>query len=307
MKSLLPKFNNKRVLPVECSCRNCGTDLLARYCHNCGQDYFAGSEKTVGEILYNTVDTVFAWDNKILKTLQYLIFFPGRLTRDFFSGRVIQYVYPAKLFWFITILFFATFNIGGHLDSLTSDEEDETLEVSVKDKPSSIEYVDIPDNKQAASAPISKDINSAKNERMIESKIKQHFADYIPYVMFLLIPFFALLLFMLFYKKKKYYASHMIFALHFHSFVFLFFTVFILVNDFIPESWEVTVYSILLLLPAVYLAIALYVAYRPSIPKLIWKIPLIMLTYGIISLIVLTLFLLAMLRIVEITQGVEIF
>jgi len=34
---------------------------------------------------------------------------------------------------------------------------------------------------------------------------------------------------------------------------------------------------------------------------------LIMLTYGIVSLIVLVLFILAMVRIVEITQGVEIF
>lgn len=308
MKSLLLKFKNKKELPANSSCRNCGTELLARYCHNCGQDYFAGSEKTVGEILYNTVDTVFAWDNKILKTLKYLVFYPGKLTRDFFSGRVIQYVYPAKLFWFITILFFAAFNVGNRLNAYTDNldkyiDDDKTVEVAVKDKPDLVSK-DIPDEKP-------EDVSSAKKmskEQMRRSmrQIEQNFVNYIPYIMFLLIPFFALLLFILFHKKKKHYASHMIFALHFHSFAFLFFTIYILIKDFIPETWENTAIGVLLFLPAIYLAIALYVAYRPNISKLIWKIPLIMLTYGIACLITLVLFVIVIMRMMEITQGIHL-
>ncbi|MCD7902058.1 MAG: DUF3667 domain-containing protein [Bacteroides sp.] len=93
-------------------CRNCQTRLVSRYCHNCGQDLFSGTEKTINEIIYNTFDTVFAFDNKILITLKYLFFFPGKLTKNFFEGKVICYVYPAKLFWFATLFFFAmlTFN-----------------------------------------------------------------------------------------------------------------------------------------------------------------------------------------------------
>jgi hypothetical protein len=105
MKSLFPKQKNKKVLPVQSVCRNCGTQLSGRYCHCCGQDLFAGGEKTVGEILYHTFDTVFAWDNKIFRTLVSLMFYPGKLTKEFFSGKIVQYVYPAKLFWFIPFFF----------------------------------------------------------------------------------------------------------------------------------------------------------------------------------------------------------
>ena len=312
MKSLLTKFRNKKELPADSTCRNCKTQLLARYCHNCGQDFFAGGEKTVGEILYNTVDTVFAWDNKILKTLKYLIFYPGKLTKDFFAGKVVQYVYPAKLFWFITILFFASFNIGGHIDDLTSDDKELNLKFTMNDALKNKEEKDVPvqqeevakDEPETKAAPL---IGLNEREKIIISTFKTGFTDYIPYVTFMLVPFFALLLFMLFYKKKKYYASHMIFALHFHSFVFLFFTVYILLYDFIPESWESVVLPVLFILPAVYFAIALYVAYRPSIPKLIWKIPFVMFTYGIASLTTLVLFILLLLRITEITKGIVIF
>jgi len=113
--------------------------MIARYCHNCGQDFYAGNEKTVGEIFYNTVDTVFAWDNKILKTLKLLLFFPGKLTKEFFSGRVVQYVYPAKLFWFITILFFAAINIEGKFGQSIGDNSNTEIvlkpgEISIQDK-----------------------------------------------------------------------------------------------------------------------------------------------------------------------------
>lgn len=288
MKSpFFKKNSSKKTLPVHSVCRNCGTQLIARYCHNCGQDLFAGSERTVGEILYSTLDTIFAWDNKILKTLKLLFFYPGKLTKDFFSGKVIQYVYPAKLFWFITILFFAVLNVEGLIDQ---SSDDSIMTVNIDEE---VVY------KQ-------KEIDNIKQTQNIRSNYIKNFANYIPYVTLLLIPFFAFLLFIFFYKKKSYYASHMIFALHFHSFVFLLLTAYILIKDFIPASWEDSHY-LLFILPVIYFIIALYVAYRPSIIKLLWKVPLIMLNYAIISFTVFILFIILVARIVEITNGIKIF
>jgi len=148
---------------------------------------------------------------------------------------------------------------------------------------------------------------SKENKKLIATKVIQNFSNYLPYIVFLLVPFFAFLLFSLFYKRKKYYANHMIFALHFHSFVFLLFTLFTLVSEFVPDSWDGTVSWIMGLLPAVYLSIALYVAYRPTLLKLLWKIPFIMLVYALVCLTVLVLFVLLLIRIVGIMHDIPTF
>lgn len=276
--------SEKSELPASASCRNCGTELIERYCHHCGQDFFAGNEKTVGEILYNTMDTVFAWDNKILRTLKLLLFFPGRLTKEFLSGKVVRFVYPAKLFWFITILFFAVISFKNS-DNKKIDTAETTETVSYIDKE------EIKDTKEIGEISVPKKSNKRDpTDEMTENQVREKLFAYLPYVLFLLIPFFALLLFIFFHKKRKYYANHMIFALHFHSFVFLLFTLFVLVKDYIPDAWHTTFNIVILLLPPIYFVIALYVAYRPSIPKLIWKVPLIMITYGIVGTTILVLF-----------------
>lgn len=297
MKSLFSKRKKKNKLLLPCNCRNCGTELIAKYCHNCGQSVSAGNERTVGEILYNTVDTIFAWDNKILTTLKYLIFYPGKLTQEFFSGKVVQYVYPAKLFWFITILFFAVLNLGDKIgNSLQEDQEEVNVAVNAAVTADQESTTFAPPKEKttikeaATSAEEEADKAEEKKVRSIISKVTQGFVSYIPYVILLLVPFFAFLLYILFYKKKRYYASHIIFALHFHAFIFLFFTLLLLVSDFIPDSWDKAVTYITLLLPMIYLVVALFVAYRPGIPKLAWKIPFIMFFYGVTCIATLLLF-----------------
>jgi len=59
-------------------------------------------------------------------------------------------------------------------------------------------------------------------------------------MMFLLLPVFALILSVAFYKNKKYYVEHLIYAFHYHCFVFLFLTIIMLIQLLIPNSWGLT-------------------------------------------------------------------
>ena len=77
-----------------------------------------------------------------------------------------------------------------------------------------------------------------------------------PKMMFILLPLFALLLSIAFWKNKKYYVEHMIYAIHLHSFVFLFLLVNILLDMIIPASWQILVDWINF---AVFMAICYYV------------------------------------------------
>jgi len=119
---------------VRAVCRNCGTPTVGRWCHNCGQDLFAGRMHQLRELAGDTLGNLFALDGKLLRTLWYLVAFPGRLTAEFYAGRIVRYVYPSKLFWFITIVFFALlWGVAGPRQSVTEGADEArgaTVEVS---------------------------------------------------------------------------------------------------------------------------------------------------------------------------------
>jgi hypothetical protein len=63
----------------------------------------------------------------------------------------------------------------------------------------------------------------------------------VPKMMFVLLPIFALILKLVFYKNRKFYVEHLIFSIHLHCFIFLFFTLIIMVKMIIPESWDAVI------------------------------------------------------------------
>jgi hypothetical protein len=63
-----------------------------------------------------------------------------------------------------------------------------------------------------------------------------------PKMMFLLLPLFALLLRITFWKNKKFYVEHLIYSFHFHCFLFLFWTIIMLLKMAIPVAWGVNGY-----------------------------------------------------------------
>jgi hypothetical protein len=54
------------------------------------------------------------------------------------------------------------------------------------------------------------------------------FVNYVPTLMFVLLPIFALVLKLLYLRRRRYYAEHFVFLLHTHAFAFLLFTAMIL-------------------------------------------------------------------------------
>lgn len=59
------------------------------------------------------------------------------------------------------------------------------------------------------------------------------FFNYVPTMMFLLLPVFAGILKLLYIRRRRYYAEHFVFLLHVHSFVFVLATVMLL----LPDDW----------------------------------------------------------------------
>lgn len=94
-------------------CLNCGTEVPERYCTHCGQEN-AVPHESFGHLIKHFIGDVVHYDSQFFKTLKYLLFKPGRLTREYMAGKRVAYVNPIKLYIFISFVFFLTLALISH-------------------------------------------------------------------------------------------------------------------------------------------------------------------------------------------------
>jgi hypothetical protein len=127
-----------------------------------------------------------------------------------------------------------------------------------------------------------------------EMHIEVNIQHDIPKIMFLLLPLFALYVGWFYSRKKYYYVNHLIFSVHFHSFVFLFFLFLLLVNAFIPGDLTGLYLALLSPIPVfIYLIAALHGMYQQSWWVSLWKGLAIALIYLITASVASTLLMLS--------------
>jgi len=239
----------KRALPEDTTCRNCSTQTVGQYCHECGQDVHAGVGQSTLKLIGQALESVFALDGKTPRTLAFLMIRPGFLSEEYRMGKVNRYVHPVKLFWMSSLIFFALF----------------ISQINFENGQIQITGVDID-----------------------SSMFVNYFAKFAPYVTFLLIPIFALLLALFFWRRKYYYMYHMIFTLHFHTFLWIFLSLLLIVEMVIHGlTYPTWLKTLLFFTPGVYLTMALRRYYRTkSWWKAVWKAILISLLYFFLILLV---------------------
>ena len=265
------KKRNKTTL-VRAACRNCGAATVGRYCHVCGQDLFAGRHNRLREIVDDTLGNIFSLDGKIFRTLGYLIAFPGRLTNEFFDGRIVRYVFPSKLFWFITIIFFALLwnmaDINFNVDVATAETQ------------AGIENTILPETVTEKYDP--------DDLPFTQEQFSDFFSTWAPYMVLALVPLFAVLVRMFFRRRERFYSDYLVFSLHFNSFFFLLMSVELVVNEIFPdlESVEWVGFAI----PAVYLAVALRTVFRVRWVSVVFKTMLLGIFYMFFMTVVLVVF-----------------
>jgi len=101
-------------------------------------------------------------------------------------------------------------------------------------------------------------------------------------MMFLLLPVAALQLKMLYWRRKKLYIEHLVFSLHVHAFIFSL-LILTIILDYKLIMWLVILSSLL------YLYIAMKQFYEQSYSKTATKMVLLLLSYGVTTILVMTL------------------
>lgn len=152
--------------------------------------------------LKNFFTEVVSIDSRIINTLKILISKPGHLTYLHFNSPEEKHIPPIKLYFIINFVFFLVIPI------LTTSQF-QIFNFSLK---------------SLSNAPFSQNIvqeeiqESNVTQEIYEERFNAHIKYNQPALIFLIVPFFALLLKIIFLTKKRYYLEHLYFALDYLSF-----------------------------------------------------------------------------------------
>ena len=219
----------------------------------------------------------FNYDSRVFRTLVPLVSKPGFLTVEYNAGHRVRYVPPVRLFIIISILYFFTLSVSGLQGkdiNISINESEAAGEVDTSS------VIILPEVEDAATEANGSDENS-ELETYIVNKLKLAAENrddiisiiyrWLPRLMFILIPVFALLLKFSFKGNGYYYLQHLVFGLHFHSFAFLLALLLMPLSAF-NGDWS----SYLLLgTIAVYLFIAMRRVYSETTGKTAFKFVLL--------------------------------
>ncbi|MBY0435534.1 MAG: DUF3667 domain-containing protein [Cyclobacteriaceae bacterium] len=112
-------------------CLNCGTKLQDVFCHHCGQKDIP-QRQTLGELWTNFISSFWSYEGKFFRTTKYLITKPGFLAQEYCAGKRESYYHPARMYVFISFVFFLAFFSSP--ESKDEDKKKEQAELSEEDK-----------------------------------------------------------------------------------------------------------------------------------------------------------------------------
>lgn len=87
------------------NCLNCGTPLAGEFCHECGQSGHS-IRRPFWSLLGESLETFFAIDGRIAKTLPDLLLRPGRITCAYLDGQRARFIPAFRLYVLASLIFF---------------------------------------------------------------------------------------------------------------------------------------------------------------------------------------------------------
>ncbi len=214
-------------------CLNCDAPAPERFCPRCGQ---ATRERRAPILtLVREVLDHLSLDTTLPRSLFNLLLRPGRLTELYRKGKRASYVPPLRMYLVISLVFFVIFQITppdvSQIDVYVGDELVGPAKPEAGDGPQTryeIQIMNAPDKTTWLGALVEKHLLAGKRERFRQMD-PQELIDQLSYglqrhvklALFVFLPLLALALKLLFLRSASLYFDHLIFALHFQSFLFL--------------------------------------------------------------------------------------
>ena len=209
---------------------------MGSYCGNCGQEA-KELRRPFFRLSREAISSLFELDGRSFRTLFYLLTKPAHLSKEYFSGRRMQYTPPLRLFLVISVSFFllvsfytsirsmegilsANHEISGEEVSASTDDEEDPLAPTL----AFVESINLPffdeqtntNLRRAMGAQAETNINS-----MIEdpSEFFRGYLEYITVFILLMIPLLALIQKLIYIRSGHFYVEHLVLTLHNHAFI----------------------------------------------------------------------------------------
>ncbi len=246
--------------PVHTHCENCGARLGGPFCHRCGQHDFDFSQ-SFGHVFHEALENFFHFDAKLFRNIVTLLFRPGVLPAEFNAGHRVAQMPPLRLYIFVSILFFFVRFAGDRIPRDNVIHADTPQEVRILAGPglkNALAAAKAEPNRAAKIEKLQQALGAAADkddaededkpaggpakprkpkepkselEQTLEEKgrfvyehqheVAEAFAHALPKMLLFCLPFFALYTRVLFRKSGLAYLQHLVIALHFHTFIFL--------------------------------------------------------------------------------------
>jgi len=278
---------------VRATCENCGTPVDDQYCTSCGQST-ANIDLPVVDFARDMASEVLGFDSRVRHTLWPLLFKPGQVPREYVEGHRARFVPPVRLylltsFFMFVVLSFTEFQVSNvEVDGRQVTAGSIAAPGPAETAPATEAEID--STSQEGAGAFTVDLGADEwNDRLAvgfqrlladPSAFNQVFIDRLAKSMFVLLPAFAGLLKLLWWKRL--YVHHLVFAIYFHSFVFL------LVGSVgLPDALGLErlarVTDILLLSVPIYLVVGLRTFYASGWVGTLLKSAVVTATYGVMG------------------------
>jgi hypothetical protein len=242
-------------------CANCNTELFGEYCHACGQKKIRMEELSARHLISEVADEISSFRTKF-KTVQSLwrLPQPGYLTNEFLIGKRQRYLHPLKVYLVCAaIFFFAAPWAGFNLTSLMQEDDSGEL-------------------KQLVSAQeVERSIDPAVFSQRFDLRVRTVYTV----ALGVGVVVFAFLLQLLFLKNALPFGSHIIFALHYFSFLYLLTLFAGLLRRLDLTSSTAAALAVCIIVP--YLILALKFVYKEKLFAIVLKAAVLLLLTAVIN------------------------
>lgn len=261
----------------EKNCLNCGTEVMGKFCQNCGQENVEQRDNFF-HMVGHFISDYLHFDSKFFRSLIPLIIKPGFLTKEYWEGKRTRFIPPLRLFFFVTILFVLVtsffYNRFGqrlkdsvvNVDPVVMSEEAKR----VATMPDTAKIFVKKWNRTVTAAELRKELEGEKRRF---GKIMTGFDNVfknLKYVMFFLLPVYALVFKLLFIRRRPFYIDHLIYAMHLQTFAYILLAI-VLSLPFIIELDFQTMRSIAFFSILIYIGVSLHYLYQQKVWKTFLK------------------------------------
>ncbi len=214
------------------ACLNCGSTLVDAFCASCGQRN-VDMRIPARDLALDAVEDGLSLDSRVARTFVPFLFRPGFLSVEWTSGRRARFSSPLRLYLLTSFVFFLATGIASDVGStLRIGEPPGEVAAAVTDPagtPPVPTGTEAQHEKLRGQGWLGRTIDERWRtlEKMPRqeflSRINVAFREWVPRVMFFLVPAAVLVLALLW--RRRWLSEHVVLALHLHAFAFTTFTV----------------------------------------------------------------------------------